>query len=178
MKTIERNGPCRICRKEHGLTSKEALRRQARTPLKLAAAFQGVSSDRATRRPKPKKWSMREILVHLRDCEIVYGARIRKMIAEAGGMLIPFDQDRWAGGLRYRREDTRLTLESFSALRKANLALLASIGPRALDGHGIHPEYGRLTVRDLVLHWAYHDDNHLSQLESLRRPRVASPSRR
>ena len=160
---------CRICKRDHGLTAKDALRVQAQTPGRLATVLRGVPADRVARRPRPKKWSMREILVHLRDCEIVYGSRIRKMIAEKGGGLIPFDQDRWADGLAYRREDTKLALESFAALRRANVALLQNLGPTVFDRHGIHPEYGRLTVRQLAIHWAAHDENHLGQLQALRK---------
>jgi DinB family protein len=162
---------CAICGELHGLDAKEALRIQARTAGRLARAFRGVTRARAARRPRPKKWSMLEILVHLRDCEIVVGGRIRKMIAEEGGALMPFDQDRWAAGLAYRRESPKIALESFAALRRANLALLAAIGPSALDRHGRHPEYGRLTVRDLALHWAAHDAKHLDQIRAIRERR-------
>ena len=162
---------CAICKLDHELSPREALRVQSRTPGRLATAFRGVARGRVTQRPKPKKWSMLEILVHVRDCEIVYGSRIRKMIAEEGGALIPFDQDRWAAGLAYRRENPKIALESFAALRKANLGLLALLGPKALDRHGVHPAYGRLTVRDLALHWAAHDEKHIGQIRAIRNRR-------
>ena len=176
MTAMSRNGrkssACAICKLDHGLSAKDALRLQARTANRLAGALRGVARDEVARRPKPKKWSMLEILVHLRDCEIVYGSRIRKMIAEEGGALMPFDQDRWADSLAYRREEPKVALASFVALRKANLALLAVLGKKALDRHGIHPAYGRLTVRDLAVHWAAHDDKHIGQVRAIRDRRV------
>jgi hypothetical protein len=65
-----RNGkrPCPFCKKDHGFTPREAIVRQARTAERLASAFRGVPAAAIARRPRPKKWSMLEILVHLRDC--------------------------------------------------------------------------------------------------------------
>ncbi|MBI1852597.1 MAG: DinB family protein [Planctomycetes bacterium] len=163
---------CAICKLDHELSPHQALRVQSQTPGRLSTAFRGVPRGRITKRPKPKKWSMLEILVHLRDCEIVYGSRIRKMIAEEGGELVPFDQDRWADGLAYRRESPTIALESFVALRRANVALLAALGPKVLERHGIHPAYGRLTVRDLAVHWAAHDEKHIHQIRAIRNRRV------
>jgi hypothetical protein len=35
--------------------------------------------------------------------------------------------------------------------------------------HGRHPEYGRLTILQMLAHWADHDLNHLAQIRAAHR---------
>ena len=114
-----------------------------------------------------------EIIAHLADCELVYGFRYRKILAEPGSTLAAFDQDAWAMGLQYQNQVFKPLLESFGALRRANLALLRAITLDAWNKAGRHPEYGTLTIGQLVLHLVTHDRNHIAQVEDrLGRPRL------
>jgi uncharacterized damage-inducible protein DinB len=57
----------------------------------------GTLDGRAlNREPSPGKWSVRDILSHLADCEVVFAFRLRQAQAEDHHVVQPFDQDRWA----------------------------------------------------------------------------------
>jgi uncharacterized damage-inducible protein DinB len=158
---------CPICHKEHPYSTEQALAGLAATPKRLARLAEKLGPRGSAARPVPDKWSAREIISHLADCEVVYGFRYRKILAEPGTELVAFDQDRWAEGLRYREQPLAPTLTSFSALRSQHLSLFRSLSGDAWDRTGRHPEYGPLSLRQLVLHLVEHDRNHTAQVERL-----------
>lgn len=146
-----------------------ALRVQAAAPARLKRAMAGLSRADLTWRPAPGKWSIQEIVCHLADVEVVSGWRYRMILAQSGSRLTAFDQDRWADGTAYRRQDPTLALEAFTALRRRHLALIRRIPRSAWSRFGIHEERGRITFRDFVEWQAAHGVNHLAQIAHIRR---------
>ncbi len=160
---------CRLCNKDHGYTVGQALASLASTPRRIERMTKGLSPKRVGTRPAPDKWSIREIVSHLADCELVYGMRYRKIIAEPGSALVPFDQNAWAKNLEYGKQPLKSAIEAFRVLRAGNLALLKTASKAAWKNAGQHPEYGKLTLGQLVTHIADHDRNHVAQIERLAR---------
>ncbi len=146
-----------------------ALRVQAATPARLRRAMAGVSRADLARRPAPGKWSIKEIICHLADVEVVNGWRYRMILAQPGSNLTAFDQDRWADETDYRRQNPALALETFTALRRRHVALMRATPRSAWTRFGVHEERGRLSFHDLVDWIAAHDLNHLAQVARLRR---------
>lgn len=128
----------------------------------------------ATQAPAPGKWSARDIVCHLADTEIAFGFRLRQALAEDHHVIQPFDQDHFAAV--YGRLDAAVALETFTALRKWNLALLAAAPPGTAARPVTHPERGTMTFQVIVETMAGHDLNHLRQLEALLSPTAAAPS--
>ena len=146
-----------------------ALRVQAATPARLKRAMAGLSRAALARQPAPGKWSIKEIVCHLADVEVVNGWRYRMILAQPGSRLTAFDQDLWASKMAYRRQDPKTALETFAALRRRHLALIRQTPRSAWSRFGIHQERGRITFRDLVEWEAAHDLNHLAQVARVRR---------
>ena len=146
---------------------KEPLRLQQATARKLTALTKGLSKKKLTRRPGPGKWSIAEILAHLADAELVVGFRLRLMLASNGTPIQAFDQDAWAETFNYSRRDPKISLETFSTLRKNNLRLLNSVPRRLWENYGQHSERGKETVEHLMRMMAGHDLNHLLQVEKI-----------
>ena len=136
-----------------------------RTPKLLARRVGGASRKHLTQRPKPGKWSPRDILAHLADVEVLWGFRIRLVLGESGVPLIGMDQDVWAK--RYRRVDPRGALATFLALRRANIELIDGLRPADLRRWGRHTQFGRLTIARMVALLAGHDINHSRQIEGI-----------
>jgi len=118
-----------------------------------------------------------EVLGHLADAEIALAFRIRKIAAEPREVLVAWDQDRWADHGGYRRTPPREALATFAALRRSNLAYVGRLSAAQKAQHGRHPEYGRLTIPQMLAHWADHDLNHLEQIHVAHR-RLAGRRRR
>ena len=158
---------CPMCNKEHAYTITQALARLAATTRRLERITSAPGARRAAVRPAPGKWSQKEIIAHLADCELVYGMRYRKIIAEPDAVLVAFDQEAWAENLRYREHPLKSALATFRILRGGNVALLKSLPAAAWKRKGLHPAYGALTLQQIVVHLADHDRNHIAQLERL-----------
>ena len=131
-----------------------------------------IDAAQVTQPPAPGKWSARDILCHLADCEIVFAFRLRQALAEDHHVIQPFDQDRFAalyGGL-----DAATALATFSAVRQWNVEWLGTVPPDAASHRLTHPERGDMDFQVIVETMAGHDLNHLQQLEaiSVRHPAI------
>lgn len=147
------------------LGAKNALAVQRATPGKLARAIRSLKPAQLRKRPDPEKWSIAEIIAHLRDAEIVVGFRMRMAIAQSGNVLQAFDQDLWAESCGYAREDAGKALREFQAFRESNHRLLKSIPKASWENFGMHAERGKETVAHMTRMIAGHDVNHLRQVE-------------
>jgi len=156
-----------MCRQpHHRLGNAPVLGSLATGPRRIARAVGRARGARLRRRPRPREWSVVEVLAHLLDAEIALGFRVRSAAAEPGGPLVAWDQDKWTEGLRHRRADPRATLAALTALRADTVALLRRLTPRQRRAAGRHPEYGRLRIDQILNHWAEHDLIHLEQIRS------------
>ncbi|HEU5321713.1 MAG TPA: DinB family protein [Methylomirabilota bacterium] len=156
---------CPICRSPHARLGRRAPLDALRAfPRALAAAVLRAPRGRLARRPRPREWSVTEVLGHLLDAEVTLGFRVRKAAAEPRSAMVAWDQEKWTHGLRHRGADARLTLAAFAALRAANVALARRLSPAQRRLGGRHPEYGTLRVEQMLAHFAEHDLDHLEQI--------------
>lgn len=144
------------------------LKAQAATPGKLLRLTRGLTRAQLLARAAPGKWSIHEIVCHLADTEVANAWRYRKVLAEDEVGLTAWDQDRWAAGHQYRRQDLRLALEQFRILRARNLALLRTVGRKAWSRTATHPTFGTLSAGQIIVHLVHHDVNHVGQIERIR----------
>ena len=146
---------------------KQPLEVQTATAKKLERLFKGVPASTLRKRPAADSWSASEIVAHLGDAEIVIGFRMRLILGAPGTPIAAYDQDSWVTSGHYEKRDPRQSLEQFSVVREANLALLKSLTPGQWKQHGIHSERGRETIEHMVHMTAGHDLNHLQQIERI-----------
>lgn len=149
------------------LGDQDPLKVQQATPKKIASLIRGVPKKKLTRRPAPGKWSIAEIVAHLADDELVGAYRMRKILEQPGAPLEGFDQDKWADTGKYSKRDAKKSLELFSAIREANLALLKHLDAAQWDLYGVHSERGEEGIRTMARHFACHDINHMKQIEAI-----------
>ncbi len=172
---------CALCGQDRPAVA-DPLKAQVATPGRLASLTRGLSRAQLLYRPAAGKWSIHEIVCHLADTEVANAWRYRKVLAEDEVGLTAWDQDRWAAGHQYRRQDFRLAMEQFRILRTRNLGLLKAVGRKAWDRTATHPTFGTLSAAQMVVHLAHHDANHLGQIERIRKilktrkPRAGYPA--
>lgn len=163
-----RSEHCPLCGKPQPVAA-NPLRTQAATPGTLLRLSRGLSRAQLLTRPAPGKWSIHELVCHLADVEVANAWRYRKVLAEEEVGLTAWDQDRWAAGHQYRRQDLRLALEQFRILRARNLALLRVVGRKAWARTAAHQTFGTLSARQIAGHMVHHDANHVAQIERIRK---------
>jgi hypothetical protein len=72
------------------------------TPASVERFLGTVPMELVTRPEAPGKWSVRGVVQHLADSELVGGWRLRMVLSHDRPLLKGYDQDRWANGLWYQ----------------------------------------------------------------------------
>jgi len=134
----------------------------------LAVVLTGVFGEEEDFERATGKWSIRQIVAHLADTELVHAHRYRQVIAEQDPTLIAFDQDAWARSLDYARRKPKQSLETFRRLRAENYELLKDLPETTFARTGNHTERGVVTLRTLVEYQAGHVESHALQLQEIR----------
>lgn len=136
-----------------------------------------AAGDHLRTRPAEREWSVLELLGHVLDAEIISSARYRWVIAEDRPPLTGYEQDLWVDVLRHNDADPQELLETFDALRVANLALWRRATPEQRSRDGIHAERGPesfdLMFRLIAGHGRFHIDQMRRTLDSLSGPSLS-----
>jgi hypothetical protein len=146
----------------------DLLERFRRGPELLAVVLTGVFGEEEDFVPEPGKWSIRQLIAHLADSEMVYACRIRAVIAEDSPTLIRVDQNLWAQKLDYRQRKPKQSLESFRRQRADTYELLKNVPETAYARQGTHSERGPMTLLEIVDYCAGHAEGHARQMQAVR----------
>lgn len=137
-------------------------------PAMVRAAVAGVDAGALNRRPPGDDWSIRDVLLHLADAEMVGAVRIRLALAEDSPLLPVYEQDAWKRRLQYLWRDPEVALSLFQQVRWSTAEILDHSGADAWQRRGIHPDTGPVTVAGLVEIYVEHVELHVRQIERAR----------
>jgi hypothetical protein len=140
-----------------------------RTPGIVSQMTAALPQDVLVFRESPESWNIFEVLRHLGAGE-VHDWIPRVRIILAGGpepRFTPFDRE--AGATRYQGWSAAQVLADFERLRQDSIQQLDgfNITSDKLDLTGIHPEFGRVPLRQLLACWATHDYAHIAQISRI-----------
>jgi hypothetical protein len=141
----------------------------------LEQAARGVPAEVLDREPEPGKWTIRQIIVHLADADMVAATRMRFIAAEPGAPLPAFDQDKWAATLGYPQQTPEQAVALVRAIRQTTAAMLRSLPAAAWEHTGNHSERGTVTLLSQVELYATHAEHHAAQIRALRE-KLARPA--
>lgn len=149
---------------------KNHLEAVEKSPKQIAAAVSGLPERTLRYRPEPGKWCILEVLGHLADIEIVYGYRLRQMLADKDPVIAPMDQDAWAQNLGYTETPAPELVAVYGLNRSYNLRLLRRAKSEDLEKGAFHPELNKkITVAEMIEKMAGHGSAHLAQIERLKK---------
>jgi DinB superfamily len=138
------------------------------TPTRLRQAVRGLSAVQQGTPERAGKWSVRHVVQHLADYELVGGFRFRMILAHDRPSLPGYDQDLWANRLHYLEADLDDALGEFAALRGSNVRLFGRATPSELQRAMHHAERGDESLAQMIPMYAGHDLVHLKQIERIR----------
>ncbi|MGB4863446.1 MAG: DinB family protein [Tepidiformaceae bacterium] len=122
----------------------------------------------ALSRPNAEGWSVRDILVHLSDAEMVRATRIRMILADDEPPLFTFDEGMWKRKLHYLWRSPEAAIALFDQLRFTTVEILRQLDMKGWGRAGIMPDGVRLTVGELIIRGANHSDEHAEQIRPMR----------
>jgi hypothetical protein len=133
----------------------------------LVEALKDIPREMWKFKPAPSEWSVHEVLIHLADSEANAALRARMLIAEPGGSLMGYDQDRWAVDLDYHDQDTTDALETVKLVRQTTHALLKKQKADVFEHTVKHPEYPEpYTFEKWLDIYAAHIPGHIEQIRN------------
>jgi hypothetical protein len=145
------------------LSLSEAVPVLERTPAVLRAQLTGIPRAWLDDNDGAGTWSPGQVVAHLVEAE--HDLWIPRMRAILGGDAFPpFDRE---GSIRgWGKDSIETLLDEFDRRRKASLRDFAAIRPTDADlsRSGKHPEFGTVTLSQLLATWTAHDLIHLSQI--------------
>ena len=154
----------------------EAIAVLERTPTILRAWLTGLPGAWIDADEGGDSWSAFDIVGHLIHGERTdWIARARIILEHGEGRAFdPFD--RFAQFEESRGRSLDDLLEEFAERRRRNLETLRALDPKPaeLDLAGLHPELGRVTLRQLLATWTAHDLGHLGQIARVMAKRYRS----
>lgn len=149
----------------------ECLRIIKSTPANLKALLKGLPKAVLLWTPAPGKWSILEIVCHIRDMEEhAYLDRFRRVLAENEPTLPDIDGDVYSLQNDYRSQKLSAVLSEWRRLRRESLKVLSTVKGEQWQRVGIHEAAGPLSLDDLLHRLAYGNDRaHLEQIEAIKK---------
>lgn len=145
------------------------------TPYTLARMLGDLSPEWTASSGDRDNWAPYDVIGHLIHGEVTDWIPRAEIILAQGEnrTFVPFDRfvqfERSAG----KSLDDLLT--EFSHLRNANIEKLIrwQLTPEQLALTGVHPEFGEVTLSELLSTWVVHDLNHIRQIVTVMAKRYA-----
>jgi hypothetical protein len=146
----------------------DLLERFRRGAELIAAITTGAAGTELDFVSAPGKWSVRQIVCHLADSEIVGRDRFSRVIAEDNPTIIAYDQDAWATKLGYTTRKFSQALETFRRIRGENHELLKVQEGETWTRTGTHSERGAISLYELLGIYTEHAEKHARQIRAAR----------
>lgn len=153
------------------LGGRDPMQALAETPGQIRAIVEGWTDADFERSYAIGKWSARTILAHLAQTELALTVRARFALTTANYQAQSFDQDQWMP--LDVHVDPRTALDTYTTVRRMNLAMWRGLSDAQMKRPFFHPEFGELNVAWIAAQMAGHDIHHLKQFQQI----AASPVR-
>lgn len=148
-----------------GFDLDEAVAILERTPASLSALLTGLPESWVRATEGDGTWSPYDVIGHL-----IYGERVNWMLRVRhilAGETRPFEPfDRTAQFTESQGKSLGELLATFAELRRENVAALVAMNLTSADlsRTGQHPEFGEVTLGQLLATWVVHDLTHVGQI--------------
>lgn len=138
----------------------------ARTPGALNALLRDLPEAWTLRNEGESTWSAFDVIGHLIHADRTDWMPRARMILQFGESQTFVAFDRWAQAQESRGKSLTQLLDEFTRMRSENLRVLRALNlsREQLNLRGRHPDFGVVTLSQLLATWATHDLTHLHQI--------------
>lgn len=153
----------------------EQLRLYEQGPGKLEALLEGLSEADLDLSRAPGQWSIRQIVHHMAEGEMLWTAVMKSALAQSGSTYIrnTYNQETWPETFKYATRPVASSVALLKALRTHVLELIQCVPDneehfvmmRTIDGD---PEGRKVTIGDLIGGMAAHAEEHCEEIREIR----------
>ena len=133
-------------------------------PALIENALKDLKAEEVDFRPDPERFTIREIMCHLADWEVVFLERMQRICAEEVPLLPNLDEGQMVIDNDYAHQDTVEQIRLFVERRAKMVAFLNGRSAEDWLRVGNRPEIGMISLHELANIVALHDIYHLQQI--------------
>jgi uncharacterized damage-inducible protein DinB len=141
----------------------ELLHHLAAIITETAALLSSLSEEQLLYRYAEGKWTIKDIILHLADCERVIIYRVMRIARGDKTNLPGFEEDLFVSNANANKRDIQNILDELKLFRSASIAFIGSLDETSLNRSGTANNF-ELTARLLVNHLYGHHRHHLNIL--------------
>lgn len=141
-------------------------------PALVRQAVEGLSADDFDAVPIPGTWSIRQVVCHLADAEILYADRLKRILAEVEPVLMKAEPKNFLTSLHIDKRAVEDELRLIEAIRAHVTPILRSLEIEQFERTGIHSTDGPMTFRTVLERAVNHIPHHVAFIHE-KRQRIA-----
>lgn len=147
------------------ITPERYIRLIDKTPVILGALLDGVSQEQAVQLTDgPGGWSVVETMCHIRDFGDVCLERARLILSQDAPPLANLNPTERALERDYANQNLAAEFAAYVVARQALIALLDDVTADQWDRYGVHSNFGKITLLNLLVFIVGHDVDHTEQI--------------
>ncbi len=146
----------------------EAFARFTAQPTLLNEAVSGLGAGGLNHRLPGEDWSIRDVVIHLADGELVNALRFRMVLCEDAPVLPRHDAETWRRRLHYLWRSPETALSLFQQARFSSGEILQQCDAAAWARTGLHPSGAEVTLGAMLEEAVWHAEDHLGQIAKIR----------
>jgi len=135
----------------------------------LAGQVEGLTEAQLTRKPARDGWSLRDFIAHFFDVQEMMDVRIDLMLSHDDPRLQALPAYLLATDTQRHPASAAELLAAYLVRRAKCAKRLTSLPLEDLWRTGRHTDFGRITILRQAAYVAYHEQDHLPEIEALRR---------
>ena len=132
---------------------------------KLNGALSGLSREDLLWQPQDPalgRWSIQQIVMHLRDSDLIWCNRMKSMIAEENPAFLGYDESKFSQRLLAEEQDAAGAVRLFDLNRRQLSRVLRKLPESAFSRTGQHNERGTITLGQSLQWMVEHVDHHIA----------------
>lgn len=141
-------------------------------PERLRKAIDGLTDNDMAAQLRHGKWSIKQIIFHLTDSETVGFVRVKLAFAQTEALFPGYNQESWVKEFGYQQKDRKAlndVIQLFELLRSFTSSVFRTSTGSDWTKTGNHPEFGKMTLRNLLELYADHSERHIGQILEIRK---------
>jgi hypothetical protein len=144
------------------------LAQLAEAPAKLRAAVSGLSDAQLDTPYRREGWTVRQVVHHLADAHVNWYIRAKLAVTEDEPTIKPYAEQLWAKLPDGRKIRVEPSLGMFEGVHERWCLFYSVLAPADWSRRFMHPEWGFLTVEDVLRSMAWHSRHHTAHITGLR----------
>ena len=147
---------------------RELISRIERTPDRLREAVAGLNAEQLDTPYRPGGWTVRQLVHHVPDSHLNAYTRFKLALTEDEPAIKTYDEGRWAELPDSRSVPVEVSLALLENLHRRWVALLRALPEADFQKTLRHPDWGRMTLDQILGIYAWHGDHHVAHVTALR----------